>query len=190
MDKEQQPETDELPQERYVRIIGEGLKYHGVDEEYIDYQIMNVPYTPSPKELLQFENKKTKLKEIAYSTYLSRSNRNLWFLVGNKVIQIQGRNNSKDPFVLWAKRELVGKPDSTWFVLQLMYDPSLPACESSDEITAEHIRWAEHQLVEKFQESHIPAVSVSVVEDTFPSTRKWLLSSLSRKSFSLGNLHA
>ena len=193
MSKEQQPETDELPQERYVRIIGEGLKYHGVDQEYIDYQIMNVHYTPNPKILLQFPLQQHKkhaaaLKEISYTTYISKSHRNLWFLVGQKVIEIQVPHNKRDPFVEWAKQELVGKPDSTWFMLQLMYDPSLPVCQTVADVQEEHIAWAEHQLVEKFQESHVPAVAVAVVEATEPRQRRSIFHSLSRKAFSLSSL--
>jgi len=188
MSKEQQPETDELPQERYVRIIGEGLKYHGVEEEYIDYQIMNVHYTPSPKVFRQFNHRKHHLKEIAYSTYLSKSARNLWFLVGRKVIEIQVPNNAHDPFVEWAKQELVGKPDSTWFMLQHMYDPSLPVCKTANDVQEEHIQWAEHQLVEKFQESHVPAVAVGIVENAEGTQKRSLFHSLSRKAFSLSSL--
>lgn len=183
-----QEESYELPQERYVRIIGEGLKYHGVDQEYIDYQIMNANYTPNPKELLKFQDTK-KQHKLLYSTYLSKSSRHMWFLVGRRVIEIQVPKKTDDPFVMWAKRELVGKADSTWFMLQSMYEPSLPVCTSDDNVTPVHVEWAEHQLVEKFQESNVPAVAIGIVEEeTTSNRRRSLFDSLSRKAFSFRNL--
>lgn len=181
-------ETDELPQERYVRIIGEGLRYHGIDEEYIDYQIMNANYEPYPTELLTFPESTNKRRDlqISYKTYLSKSSKHLWFLVGNKVIEIQEprrRLSTDDAFLEWARNELVGKSDSTFFMLQLMYDPSLPVCKTPDEVQQDHIEWAEHQLVEKFQESNVTAAAVGVVldEETLANNRKSVLHTLSEK---------
>lgn len=70
--------TEKLPQERYIRIIAAGMRQHGVNDEYIDYSILNVPYIPNrkPKDYLSFPQKfsgRGKLKVISYEEYVKKA---------------------------------------------------------------------------------------------------------------------
>ena len=38
---------DRLPQERYLRVIADGMESYGVDQGYIQEEIMGVPYIPN-----------------------------------------------------------------------------------------------------------------------------------------------
>jgi hypothetical protein len=119
-----------LPQERYVRIIGEGMRFHGVDDDYIDFQIMNVPYIPNckPEDYMLFPpsaETKTQKKTIKNGKLSDESMG--WFIVGKRVIEI-GEHDPKAAFVQWAMAQLVGKINCTWVVMQTLYDADLPVC--------------------------------------------------------------
>jgi hypothetical protein len=169
--------TEKLPQERYIRIIAEGMKFHGVDEEYIDYQIMSVPYIPSrkPADYLKFpyaaaKNGKRhgKLKQISFNEYQNNAVKNMWFLIGNRVIQV-GELKHPSSFHKWLKSRLIGGEDSTWMLLQSLYDPCLPVCEVKEDITAAHVAWAENQMVDKFEQADMTASVVFLLKD--PATQ-------------------
>ena len=49
------PADDKLPQERYLRLIADGMRKYKIDPEYIEDQIMGVDFEPTVKP----ENYKT-----------------------------------------------------------------------------------------------------------------------------------
>ena len=61
-------------QERYLKLIAQGLRQYNVDEEYIEYQIMSVPFVPSrkPGDYLKFPCKtkdEKSLPTISFKKY-------------------------------------------------------------------------------------------------------------------------
>lgn len=161
--------TERLPQERYVRIIAEGMRFHGLDDEYIDYQIMNVPYIPNrkPAEYLRFpvnKGSKKQLKQLSCQSYTKKAKQNDWLRIGNRVIQI-GEHDPQSAFVQWAKSQLVGQEDCTWVLMQTLYDPDLPVCESEEDLTSLHRLWAENQLMEKFEQADLGGAVVHLIKE-------------------------
>lgn len=153
--------SNRLPQERSIRAIAQGMKFHGIDEDVIDYHIMNVPYIPKrrPDQFLRFPEKKRpgrkhKMKMITHDEYLKKSSNKGWFAIGNRVIQL-GAHEPRCAFVKWAKKQLVGKLDCTRVVMQTLYDPDIP--EFEHDATWLQQTWAENQLVEKFGQADLTA---------------------------------
>lgn len=158
--------TEKLPQERYVRVIATGMRHYGVDDEYIDYSILNVPYIPNrkPEEYLTFPKEKEKTKTISYNEYVKKAKKKVWFLIGEKVIQL-GEHDPNCPFVEWISSRLVGKPDCTWTMLQTLFDPDLPVCETENDILSLHQAWTENQLAEKFEQADLTGSVVAFIKE-------------------------
>lgn len=153
-------------QERYVKVIATGIRQHGVDDEYIDYSILNVPYIPSrkPDEYLAFPKEKEKLKTISFTEYSKKAKKKMWFLIGTKVIQL-GEHDPNCPFVEWIASRLVGKSDCTWTMLQTLFDPDLPVCETEEDVEPLHIAWAENQLAEKFEQADLTGSVAAFIKE-------------------------
>lgn len=165
--------TEKLPQERYIRIIAKGMRHHGVDDEYIDYSILNVPYIPNrkPKDYLSFPQKiagKGKLKVISYEEYVKKAKKKAWFLIGNRIVQL-GEHDPNSNFIQMLFLRVIGQPDATWVTLQTLYDPDLPLCESREDITPLHIAWAENQMVDTFEQAELAAMIVGLVSEPVAS---------------------
>ena len=158
--------TEKLPQERYVRVIATGMRHYGVDDEYIDYSILNVPYIPNrrPEDYLTFPKEKEKLKTLSYKEYEKKAKKNAWFLIGEKVIQL-GEHDPNCPFVEWVSSRLVGKSDCTWTMLQTLFDPDLPLCETEEQVEPLHQEWTENQLAEKFEQADLTGSVVALVKE-------------------------
>lgn len=175
-----------LPQERYIRIVAEGMKFHGVDQDIIDFHIMNVPYIPSrePNDYLRFHSdlltkKRTKMKTISYDEYLLKSEKNSWIAIGERVIQVRQineHNSGSARCLQWVQQNLVGKYDSTQFLLQAHYDPDLLSHENG--VTNTHRAWAENLLAEKFEQGDLTGRLVCLLKDVIPKRRSRRLSSL------------
>ena len=157
---------EKLPQERYVRVIATGMRKYGVEDEYIDYSILNVPYIPNrkPEEYLTFPKEKEKLKTISYNDYVKKAEKKPWFLIGTKVIQL-GEHDPKSPFVQWIMTRIAGKPDCTWTMLQTLYDPDLPVCESEHHVEPLHQDWCENQMFEKFEQAELAGTVVGLIKE-------------------------
>jgi hypothetical protein len=168
--------TTKLPQERYIRIIAAGMRHYGVDDEYIDYSILNVPYIPNrkPKDYLSFPQKisgRGKLKMISYKEYERKAKKNTWFLIGNRIIQL-GEHDPNSNFIQMLMARVIGKPDATFVTLQTLFDPDLPLCESPDDIQPLHIAWAENQMVDTFEQAELAAMTVGLVNGSAASSAR------------------
>eukprot|EP00545_Synedropsis_sp_CCMP1620_P014188 CAMPEP_0119023266 /NCGR_PEP_ID=MMETSP1176-20130426/29629_1 /TAXON_ID=265551 /ORGANISM="Synedropsis recta cf, Strain CCMP1620" /LENGTH=315 /DNA_ID=CAMNT_0006978313 /DNA_START=1 /DNA_END=948 /DNA_ORIENTATION=+ len=171
--------SNRLPQERFIRIVAEGMKYHGVEQEVIDFHIMNVPYIPSrkPDEYRRFSadinsKKRSKIKTISYDDYLMKSKKMVWIAIGGHVVHVKptDENDSMSgPFLQWVKQNLVGKSDCTQYMMQVCYDPTLSWCENG--VTDLHRRWAENVLVEKFEQGDLTGILVCFLKDPSPPRR-------------------
>jgi len=161
--------TEKLPQERCIRVIAAGMRKYGVDDEYVDYSILNVPYIPSrkPDEFLTFPQKSSgrgKLKVISYEEYAKKAKKKAWFLIGDRIIQL-GEHDPSSNFIQMLMTRVVGQPDATWVTLQTLYDPDLPQCETREDIQPLHIAWAENQMVDTFEQAELEATVVGLVKE-------------------------
>jgi hypothetical protein len=142
---------------------------------------MNVPYIPNrkPEDYLLFppekkansKKKGSKLKQISVSDFQKKSKSMGWLGVGKRVIQI-GEHDPKSAFVQRVLTKLVGNINSTWVVMQTLYDPNLPVCETEQDITPLHEAWAENQLAEKFEQADLTAKVVFLLKDPRSSEHK------------------
>jgi hypothetical protein len=167
------------------------MRHYGVDDEYIDYSILNVPYIPNrkPKDYLSFPQKisgRGKLKVISYKEYERKAKKNAWFLIGNRIIQL-GEHDPNSNFIQMLMARVIGKPDATFVTLQTLFDPDLPLCESPDDIQPLHIAWAENQMVDTFEQAELAAMTVGLVKGSAASARDSSVSRLSEtmKRFSI-----
>ena len=176
--------TDRLPQERYLRLIASGMKAYGVDEDYIDDEIMSAAYIPNrkPDNYLRFpplsaddQNHKPatilslpawnrecqrRLSRAAKSIHPTDKNLIL-FRLGEHAIQVNGEDAGPDnPFCVWLRDRLLGPQDSTWLVVQTHFDPDLPLIASPEEVTPAHQAWAENQMMEKFEQAGVKATVI------------------------------
>ena len=81
------------PQERYLKIIANGMMHHGVDPEYVQRNIKSVAYIPTrqPHDYLYFPLIETEaeLPLFTWQEYIARiTTSNPCFLIGDKVIEV------------------------------------------------------------------------------------------------------
>ena len=135
-----------IPQERYLKIIAEGMRFHGVDERYIRSEILDIDFIPSrkPNEYLSFPRNSKPLPMLTFEDYMERASNDKTpcFLVGDYVVDLVCAFDHENP---WAKalfKEAVGKPDVTPWLESVIYDPDMPLeCRW---------KWAENFMVDTF----------------------------------------
>ncbi|CAB9525206.1 expressed unknown protein [Seminavis robusta] len=163
---------DRLPQERYLRVIAAGMKSYGVDEGYIEEEIMGVPYIPSrkPHEYLTFPPAQADVPEMSLVEWnhycherLQHEAKPLILIrLGSTVIQLQDYNVD-NPFCTWLHGRMMGPHDATWVLMQTLLDPDLtPRITSPDQVAAPHHAWAENQLMEKFEQAGLHTATTIV----------------------------
>ena len=161
--------SDRLPQERFLRVIASGMRHHGVDEDYIENEVMNCPYIPKrkPEEYLKFPSIDDDMESFSYaktipiSKYLKQATKRNWFAIGDRVFSIPGQSLKDDhPFVKWLRMSYIGHLDVTWTVSRTLYDPDLPKCASIDELTDVHHAWCENMMVDYFAQADVTGVKM------------------------------
>lgn len=108
-------------QERYLKLIAQGLRRYKVDEEYIEYQIMSVPFVPSrkPGDYLKFPCKtkdEKSLPRISFKKYerlCQDSSKKYHFVLGEFVFEMQV-DNPRNPGAQWVLSQCHGRRDATW----------------------------------------------------------------------------
>lgn len=170
-------EDSKLPQERYLRVIASGMTAYGVDQDYINDEILGAAFIPSrkPEHYLQFLttkanrtppsispvvwNKEYEQRMAKASKSTRATDKNLiLFRLGEHAIQVRGEDASPEtPFCVWLRDRLQGPADSTWVVVQTLYDPDLPLIATAEEVTSVHQAWAENQMMEKFEQAGVSA---------------------------------
>jgi len=145
---------EQLPSERYLKLIASGLREHGVDRDYIEDQVMNIPFEPTrnPSEYQRIpESTSSRSKGITFRRYrkLCRNSRQrtTCFAFGNSVVRL-GPHDPKHPSAVWVRQRLHGKPDAALIVHQAFWEPELPTVEASEDLSAKHLAWCENFLVE------------------------------------------
>lgn len=159
---------ERLPQERYLKLIAQGLRQHQVDEEYIDYQIMAVPFIPNrkPEEYYTFPQQTTPLPTWTWNTYQKKcaKGNKVYFILGNSIFLLK-YTNEDNPLCQWLKFHGHGKRDVTLAVHKTVVDPEIPLADTQEDITPLHIAWAENHCVEVVEQYEMSAVKVAVLKD-------------------------
>lgn len=160
----------ELAQERYLRLIADGLRKYQIEEEYIANEIMSVPFVPNR----QFEDweripckdckDESELPKISFRKYqhLCRKQRNkkVHFIIGCHVMEMVIDNNIENPGMQWFLENAHGKPDMTWTLHQIAVDPNISVAESPSDLTPLHTAWAEDSTIGYLDRSNLSSRKV------------------------------
>lgn len=101
-------------EERYLKLISDGLRFHGVDDEYVDFTIMSNEYVPSrkPSDYLKFPSK-SKITPITYDKYekMCKKSKDKYYFVINKDVFEMPLTNPDNPGAGWIYGQCHGKGD-------------------------------------------------------------------------------
>lgn len=146
---------ENIPSERYLKLIANGMRECHVDADFVLDSILSVPFEPSrkPEDYQTFLPASSPLPKITFSKYqrmCKKSNKtnNCYFIVGDRIIQVNKPFSPKNPGVAWMLEHGHGKGDITFMVHQLCVVPGLPVVDTEEEITQEHRMWAENEAIE------------------------------------------
>ena len=156
-------------EERYLKLIADGLKFHGVDEDYIEYTIMSTEYIPSrkPGDYYKFPSK-SKVATITFDKYeaLCRDAKDkCYFVLGEYVFEMPV-SNPENPGAKWVRGQCHGKGDMSWIIYKIRIDSSIPEIERQEDLTPQHIEWAESMTYEYLSKCNLSATKCyRLVED-------------------------
>jgi hypothetical protein len=157
---------ERLPQERYLKLIAQGLRQHGVDDEYVDHQIMAVPFIPNrkPQDYYTFPQQRTPLPKWTWSRYIKKCDKGdkLYFILGKSIFQLNFTDET-NPLAKWFKFHGHGKDDCTLAVHKTVVDPEIPTVDEVEDISPLHIAWAENHCVEVIEQYEMSAVKVALL---------------------------
>uniref|UniRef100_A0A7S1UWI2 gamma-glutamylcyclotransferase n=1 Tax=Grammatophora oceanica TaxID=210454 RepID=A0A7S1UWI2_9STRA len=170
---------ERLPQERYLRLIATGMQKYGLDEDYISYSIMGVPFKPSRKpgnyatfpvlpELLDDASPPPKIslqryKRLCNSEQVDRTV-HLFFIVGRHVVLIRNHEPGH-PGATWFLHNGFGRDDVTFYLHQTHVDSDIVPCETAEDVTPSTQAWAENLLCESIAFGLTAHKVMEVVED-------------------------
>ena len=138
-------------EERYLKLISDGLRFHGVDDEYIDYTIMSNEYVPSrkPGDYYKFPCK-SKIVPIAFEKYevLCKNAKDKYYFVIDKDVFEMPVSNPENPGAGWIRGQCHGKGDMSWTIYKIRIDPDIPEVESEEDLTPLHYEWVQSMTYE------------------------------------------
>jgi hypothetical protein len=156
---------ERLPQERYLKLIAQGMRQHGVDEDYVTDHIEACPFIPSrtPSEYFTFPVAK-KVPIISFMHYQKLCDRakveeDVYFCLGRRVFRL-GEHDAANPLAKWFEAHGHGKPCCTYMTHLTVVDPNIPLLHDAKDVTPLHIAWAENHLVEVIQQYGMSATRV------------------------------
>jgi hypothetical protein len=166
---------EQLPTERYLKLIANGMRSYKLDEDYIQDQIMSVAYVPSPKpeEYMSIPQASDSLPKITFAKYqkLCHRSKDIYFIINDKVCRL-GPHDPQHPAVIWLRERVHGQRDSTLVIHQTIVEPDLPLANTLDELTPLHHAWAEHHTIEYLRKCNLTATKVY---DLVPEEGYWAL---------------
>lgn len=162
---------ERLPQERYLKLIAEGMRQYQVDEDYIIDQIETCPFIPkrNPADYFTFPVAK-KVRKISLARYQKLCQRakevegDLYFCLGRQVFRL-GEHDPANPLATWFETHGHGKICCTYMVHLTVVDPEIPFLDDPTEVTPLHIAWAENHLVEVVEQYGLSANRVYELVD-------------------------
>jgi len=160
---------EQLPTERYLKLIGHGFRFYNVDPDYIDDQIMSVPYTPArkPEDYETYGAISDRLPKLTFAKYqkLCQETSEIYFILHHKVLRLQSldpsvRYDPNHPAVLWLKERAHGARDLAWVMHQTIVEPDLPLADSYEDLTPAHFAWAENDSLDFLRKNNLMAIQV------------------------------
>lgn len=147
-----------MPQERYLKLMTDGLRDHEIDETYIHDEVLSAPYIPNDRDRVVDENYRCfptakKLTKVSFGKYElklcnTKDNPTL-FVIGTKILKVDGNppKNSANLCVRWLRKLAHGQGDITLLVHQTFVDKDclhIPLVDYAEDVTELHHQWAEH----------------------------------------------
>lgn len=180
---------EQLPAERYLKLLAQGMQVYNVDEDYIQDQIMSVPYLPSckPEDYQTFPQESDRLPKITFSKYekLCKRSNDTYFILNNKVCRL-GPHDPEHPAAMWVRQRLHGQTDSTLIIHKTIVEPDLPIVDTLEELTPQHHAWAENHSMEYLKKCNLTATKVYELVPEGKSTARgmklWMSRCFGRKN--------
>ncbi|KIZ05876.1 hypothetical protein MNEG_2083 [Monoraphidium neglectum] len=142
--------TLELPSERYIRIITEGLRHFGAAPSWIariEAQPFN-PARPRAQWLTAPEAPRSNGEALPLFTLAQLAEHKgrlpAYYACGRKVLRALAPGGH--PFSSIYK--MLSGTQSVLFMCSVLYDPSLPPVEGPDDVQEVHVAWAEDLAME------------------------------------------
>ena len=159
-----------IPTERYLKVIVAGMKEYGVQDDYIQKQLLNIEFVPStkPEAYRSFQPDKSSsswnnLQTLSWSKYQDLCKDKQCFMIGKRIICFQ--EFVDHPFARWMAANILGRDDCVWTVWNMFLDLSIPSCDCKEELKDVHARWAENHLLELLEKCNIsPPVVCGLLE--------------------------
>ena len=173
---------EKLPGERYLKLIATGMRTYGIDEDYINDQIMSVPYIPkrNPEQYRTFStaavSASAPLPRITLTKYRSKlcshkyrktSPDDVFFICQGRVIKVERPDDPKNPSKIWLRDRVMGLTgkECTLRIHQTVVDPDIPMVDTPEEITPLHEQWCENHMVEWMEQGGLRGVAIFEVDD-------------------------
>eukprot|EP00746_Dinoflagellata_sp_MGD_P135191 gnl/MRDRNA2_/MRDRNA2_69144_c0_seq1.p1 gnl/MRDRNA2_/MRDRNA2_69144_c0~~gnl/MRDRNA2_/MRDRNA2_69144_c0_seq1.p1 ORF type:complete len:303 (+),score=58.55 gnl/MRDRNA2_/MRDRNA2_69144_c0_seq1:143-1051(+) len=135
------------PQQRYIDIIVEGCRYHGVDQGYIDW-LLSQPCRErtKPKDYLSFEVppdvRRMTLEDVRRGDGVE--DHPLYRIANGKVLEYRG--NRTGPAYERNMKKAGSTTDLLFDSAKMMYDPLFGLPASQEQMTAQHSQYREDML--------------------------------------------
>lgn len=177
------------PQERYLKLMTDGLRIHDIDETYIRDEILAVTYIPNERDRVVDHNyrsfphakKVAKISQIKYETKLCKrssprvKDESTHFVIGSKIVRLDGPSDLQNPCIRWLRARGHGKGDMTLLVHKTFIDKDvyhIDPVDTPDAITEEHQRWAEHVVLLYLERGGLRATVIGELTDSKPTLSK------------------
>lgn len=195
------------PQERYLRLMIDGLRTHNIDETYIRDEILSVNYIPKNNDRVvdSFRSFPVagKLSPVSLDKYKSKlcnvggkakdkNKEATYFVCGNRIMKVQSNNpndpdalDPSNPCAMWLRALAHGKGDITLLVHQTFVDNEsdmlhIPFVDTNEELTPQHTEWAEHMILLYLERGGLTASVVSELSSEGKSLRRQKLAMLGK----------
>lgn len=168
------------PQERYLKLMTDGLRFHGVDETYIRDEVLAVNYIPNERDRVVDKNyrsfpkskKFSKMSQSKYEKLCKSRDKATHFVIGNKIIKVDTEPDLNNAVIRWLRAHGDGKGDMTLLIHQTVVDKDAFEHEptfKSEELTPEHTQWAEHVVFLYLERGDLTATAIGELTDAKPS---------------------
>jgi hypothetical protein len=151
-----------IPQERYLKVISDGMRHHNVCSDYIHRRILSAKCTPvrKPCDYLLLPRDAEPLPTITYHDYVHRAiTCTKCFLLGDAIVDLVGDLPEENaPLMKFLTQMFIGKRDILPHLKEIFYDPDVMDpdtgyCFTQDSFSWQ--KWAENQLSDIFNSSNL-----------------------------------
>ena len=172
---------EKKPQERYLRLIAQGMKKYGVDPTYIQDEIMSCPYVPHPprEEWQRFPASSDKLPHWTLEKYERMCRKTvddttIYFILHDYVHKLDKVDKSHPP-VQWFAANAHGQPDISFHINTMVINPDIPFAPTQNDLTPIHYEWAEQATWDFCQNADLAPIRIATFGgDAKPRRGSWL----------------